>query len=65
MVEYETTSNYLSFKTNPSNTSSIRLDLASESRFVMQTSKPQIFATPDFTTCKGYNTSAKVLISPE
>ena len=48
----------------PEHTSSI-LYLAREWRFVIQTSKPRIFAIPNFTTCKGCNTAAKVVISPQ
>ena len=49
----------------PEHTSSIRLNLAREWRSVVQTSKPWIFTIPDFTICKGCNTAAKVLISPQ
>ena len=49
----------------PKHNSSIRLGLAREWRFVMQTSLSQIFAIADFTTCKSCNTAAKILVSPE
>ena len=49
----------------PEYNSSIHLDLAREWRFVMQTSQSQVFTIPNFTTCKGCNTAAKVLVSPE
>ena len=52
-------------KDQPKNDSSIHLGLAREWRFVMQTSLSQFFAITDFTTCKGCNTAAKVLVSPE
>ena len=53
------------FQDQPEYNSSIYLDLAREWRFVMQTSQSQIFAIPDLTICKGCNTVAKVLVSPE
>ena len=44
--------------------SSIRLDLAREWRYVVKTSQSQIFAIPDFMIYLRINTAAKVLISP-
>ena len=49
----------------PERNSSLSLDIAREWRSVMQTLQSQIFAIPDFTTCKACNTAAKIFVSTE